>query len=431
MQAKSKIKLDRVVGGFLVFFLNLVARVLSLILRRSHDINETKVNTICVAKFAGLGSILCAGPLLGLIKLHYPGARLVFITSQHNAELLECMPVIDVRLYVSEKNLLSTILSSVSVLIHLWRLRPQFYIDLEVYSYYSSMMATLSCARNRIGFYRLSSGLKKGLFTHLVFFNTAVPVQSLYLQLGRVAGCAKPASPAPVLRVPPKDKELAESVLTEWLPENAPLLVVNPNASDLLLERRWPIESFSAAITGLFDLVPGLRVALVGSRREAGYISRLTGLLESHKDRIREYPGLNLAVFLGVLQRANCFLTNDSGPMHMAFDFRVPTVALFGPASPVQFACFADPARTIVLYEPVLCSPCVHNVDAPPCGGDNQCMKRIDVSRVVEACYHFLARTPRDGKSRQEWTLPARSPILSSPDGVPLGKVELRGRSRQ
>jgi ADP-heptose:LPS heptosyltransferase len=429
MQAKSKIKLDRVVGGFLVFFLNLGARVVSLVLGRSHEISQDQVKTICVAKFAGLGSILCAGPLLGLIKETYPNARLVFISSQHNAELLECMPVVDERLYVSETSLPATLVSSVAVLIRLWRLRPQFYIDLEVYSYYSSMMATLSCARNRIGFYRLSSGLKKGLFTHLVFFNTAVPVQSLYLQLGRVAGCTNSGSPAPVLRVPPTAKEQAESALSEWLPVAAPLLVVNPNASDLLLERRWPIENFSAAITGLFDLIPGLHVALIGSRGEQQYISRLAGLLASHKDRLREYAGLNLAVFLGVLQRANCFLTNDSGPMHMAFDFRVPTVALFGPASPVQFASFADIARRIILYEPVLCSPCVHNVDAPPCGGDNQCMKRIDVPRVVDACYHFLAETPRDGKPPQEWTLPARSPILSSLDGVPLGKVELRGGS--
>jgi ADP-heptose:LPS heptosyltransferase len=428
MRAKSKIKLDRVVGGFLVFFLNLAARVLSLVLRRSHEIDRSQVKAICVAKFAGLGSILCAGPLLSQIKETYPGARLVFVTSQHNAELLDCLPIIDVRLYVSEKTILSTLMSSLAVLIRLWRLRPQFYIDLEVYSYYSSMMATLSCARNRIGFYRLSSGLKKGLFTHLLFFNTAVPVQSLYLQLGRVAGCTKPGAPAPVLHIPPKEKDRAGG-LVEWLPEDAPLLIVNPNASDLLLERRWPIDNFAAAISGLFGLVPGLHVALIGSRGEAGYISRLGGLLVSHKDRIREYAGLNLAVFLGVLQRANCFLTNDSGPMHMAFDSRVPTVALFGPASPVQFACFADPARTIVLYEPVLCSPCVHNVDAPPCGGDNQCMKRIDVPRVVQACHHFLAQSPRDGNSG-EWTLPARSPILSSLDGVPLGKVELRGGSR-
>src|SRR5215471_7310074 len=288
MQAKSKIKLDRVVGGFLVFFLNLAARVLSLILRRSHDINETKVNTICVAKFAGLGSILCAGPLLGLIKLHYPGARLVFITSQHNAELLECMPVIDVRLYVSENSIFSTLISSIAVLMRLWRLRPQIYIDLEVYSYYSSMMATLSCARNRIGFYRLSSGLKRGLFTHLVFFNTAVPVQSLYLQLGRVAGCTNPSSPSPVIRIREQDKDRAAELLAEWLPDDAPLLVVNPNASDLLLERRWPIQSFYAAISELMDLVPGLHVALIGSRSEAPYIAGLGQQLVSHKDWIRE-----------------------------------------------------------------------------------------------------------------------------------------------
>jgi len=232
-----------------------------------------------------------------------------------------------------------------------------------------------------------------------------------------------------VIRIREQDKDRAAELLAEWLPDDAPLLVVNPNASDLLLERRWPIQSFYAAISELMDQVPGLHVALIGSRSEAPYIAGLGQQLVSHKDRIREYAGLHLTVFLGVLERADCFLTNDSGPMHMAFDFRVPTVALFGPASPVQFACYADPASTIVLYEPVLCSPCVHHVDSPPCNGNNQCMKRIDVPRVVQACYQFLVRAPRDAESR-EWRLPSPGPILSSLDGVPLGKVELRGRSR-
>jgi len=290
-------------------------------------------------------------------------------------------------------------------------------------------VATLSCSRNRIGFYRLSSGLKKGLFTHLVFFNTAAPVQSLYLQLGRVAGCNQQLASPPMLSVPAIERDSADGLLAEWLPADAPLLVVNPNASDLLLERRWPIEHFSRAIADLFDRVPNLHVAVIGSRSEAGYIARLGGLLAAHNYRLRQYPGLRLPVFLRVLQRANCFLTNDSGPMHMAFDFRVPTVALFGPASPVQFACYADPSRTIVLYEPVLCSPCVHNVDAPPCGGDNQCMKRLDVAAVIQACYHFLGPAPRDGKDR-EWVVPARSPALSSLEGAPLGKVDLRGGGR-
>src|SRR5262245_501115 len=120
MQAKSKIKLDRVAGGFLVFFLNIAARALSLLLRRNHDLSQTSVKTICVAKFAGLGSILCSGPLLSSIKETYPDANLVFITSQHNRELAECLPIIDVRLYVSESSIFSTLISSIAVLMRLW-----------------------------------------------------------------------------------------------------------------------------------------------------------------------------------------------------------------------------------------------------------------------------------------------------------------------
>jgi ADP-heptose:LPS heptosyltransferase len=430
MQAYSKIKLDRTVGGAVALFLNISARILGFILRRNHVLDPSKIKVICVSKYAGLGSTLCSGPLLQSIKSSFPRAKLVFISSQNNAALLECMPVIDIRLYVSERSIISIVSSSLAVLCRLWRLRPEMYLDLEIYSFYSSSMATLSCAINRYGFYNKSAKLKKGQYTHLVFFNIAAPVRSLYLQLGHVAGCqVRENSFTGLIKLGPEEDQRAAEVMEEWLPQDAPLFIVNPNASDLLLERRWPLESFASAISSLVEMVPGLRVALVGSPSETDYIAQLGRLLYDYRGQIREYAGLPLPTFLALLRKADCFLTNDSGPMHMAFDFRVPTVALFGPASPGHLASHADRSRTIILYEPVLCSPCIHSVDRCPCNGDNQCMKMITVPSVVEACFSFLRKTPHKIIHCQQWPLPKALIALSSPDGSPLGGVNLRARN--
>ena len=72
--------------------------------------------------------------------------------------------------------------------------RVDLYFDLEIYSAYSSLMALLSLARNRIGFYRESAQHKRGNYTHLMYFNTRSPIRYTYLQLGRLVGC-EPVEP--------------------------------------------------------------------------------------------------------------------------------------------------------------------------------------------------------------------------------------------
>jgi hypothetical protein len=44
-----------------------------------------------------------------------------------------------------------------------------------------------------------------------------------------------------------------------------------------------------------------------------------------------------------------------------------------------------------IIYKPIYCSPCVHEVDEPPCGGNNVCMQRIGVDEVLEAARRLLA----------------------------------------
>ena len=68
------------------------------------------------------------------------------------------------------------------------------YFDLEVYSAASSCLSLLSLARNRFGLYRHSAGFKRGLFTHLLYFNVNMPIRQIYLQLLGMASVEGPFS---------------------------------------------------------------------------------------------------------------------------------------------------------------------------------------------------------------------------------------------
>lgn len=82
-----------------------------------------------------------------------------------------------------------------------------------------------------------------------------------------------------------------------------------------------------------------------------------------------------LRELLPLISACTVFLTNDSGPMHIAAACNVPLVALFGSTSDVKTGPYGIGK---VIHKHVECSPCYKRV----CPIDFRCMKRIEVDEV-------------------------------------------------
>lgn len=426
MRTRTKIAIDRWVGLPIAWALNLLARVLGVVLQRDHLGRPEDTRTIVVAKFFGLGSILQATPLLRALHRRFPTARLIFVSSFSNRRLLERLSDVDEVLLVDDRDLLRLAASTTRALVTLLARRTDLFLDLEVYSAYASVFSLLTMARNRIGFYRYSTAFKRGICTHLVFFNARQPIRRLYLQLGHAAGAVPPPGDG---LTPPRVSEsdhlsLAEKLPAAWrLGPERPYLVVNPNASDLLLERRWPADRMAALLEALVR--DGHRVVLVGSRDEVGHTDFVRGLVaERERSQVIDTAGrLDLGELLALLAHAACTVTNDTGPMHMSIALQRPTVCLFGPCSPDHYG-IEQPAVEIV-YKPVYCSPCVHEVDRPPCGGDNVCMQLMEVEEVLHAVNRALGMTAHRGRAACAGTTMVDG--LGHPLGIVVrGSVPLR-----
>jgi len=76
----------------------------------------------------------------------------------------------------------------------------------------------------------------------------------------------------------------------------------------------------------------------------------------------------------------------DTGLTHIGIALDVPTVALFGSTCP-----YLDPVapRSVVLYEKLPCSPCRRN---PTCGGRFDCMRALEVERVMSEALRVASR---------------------------------------
>ena len=120
--------------------------------------------------------------------------------------------------------------------------------------------------------------------------------------------------------------------------ESRGYLVVNPNASDLMIERRWPSERFAVMIDRLVEQ-HGLPVVLIGAPADRSHVVTVADQVRVNGDRVFNLAGqLSLGGLFALLEGAACMITNDTGPMHMAWALETPTVCLFGPVDPQHYA---------------------------------------------------------------------------------------------
>ena len=82
---------------------------------------------------------------------------------------------------------------------------------------------------------------------------------------------------------------------------------------------------------------------------------------------------------MALIKRCNFFITNDSGPMHIAAAFHVPLVAIFGSTDHRTTYPYADNA--LVVRKEIDCAPCLKR----ECPTDHRCMKAVTVEDVVAA----------------------------------------------
>jgi heptosyltransferase-2 len=93
----------------------------------------------------------------------------------------------------------------------------------------------------------------------------------------------------------------------------------------------------------------------------------------------------SLKELIFLISRCSLFLTNDSGPLHLASALGVPTVALFGPTVKA-FGFFPETDKTTILERlDLACRPCsVHGGKICP-QKHFRCMLDISVERMVQA----------------------------------------------
>ncbi len=131
----------------------------------------------------------------------------------------------------------------------------------------------------------------------------------------------------PELRIRAEDDRRARALLPA--DTRKPLALVHPGAS--IGEKRWPGEAFGRAAKGL--LRRGYAVAVTGGSGEKDLTRRVAGLAPG---ALNLGDRTDLSTLIALVAQANVVVSNDTGPAHLAYASRTPSVTLFGPSTDME-----------------------------------------------------------------------------------------------
>jgi ADP-heptose:LPS heptosyltransferase len=220
--------------------------------------------------------------------------------------------------------------------------------------------------------------------TTKVYYNPYRHMTEVFLALARSVGADTDDLSLVKIKMPPGDKEQLDGILdSNGFQKGLPLVVLNVNAGELSIERRWPKEHFAELAKRLLRKFE-IQVVFIGIDEDRPYVQEVLKEIDE-KERILNLSGvLSLQQLFALFERSVLLITNDGGPLHLASLVGTPTIALFGPESPTLYAPVGS--EIVIFYKDLYCSPClsVYNSKTTECT-NNRCMQSISVDEVYES----------------------------------------------
>lgn len=345
-----------------------------------------------------MGSVILADPAMRKLR-EACGTSLYFAVFEQNAPstgILQTVPAANVRT-LRAGSLMTLALDALSLLAWCRRERIDTVIDLELFSRFTSLLSVLSGAVNRVGFYRFhTEGLYRGdWLTHRVAYNPHLHISKNFQALVHAVLARSPEIPFSKVIVTDAEIRLARATVSEtqlmrargtlrelcplFKPELHRVVLVNPNASEMLPQRRWPQAYFVEVITRLLSSFDDVVVFVTGSAMERPEAARLCAQVASTRC-INAAGSFRFDELVSLYSVARLMLTNDSGPAHFSAVTDLRTFVLYGPETPT---CYGSLGRSTPIFAGMACSPCVSaaNHRATSCT-DNQCLKVISPEQV-------------------------------------------------
>jgi heptosyltransferase-2 len=156
------------------------------------------------------------------------------------------------------------------------------------------------------------------------------------------------------------------------------ILGINPGSS-YGTARCWYPEEFAKVATALSSKYDILIFGGPGEKDIAADIEKF--LIAKGITNYKNLAGNTIQELINRISILDLFITGDSGPMHVAASFQIPTVAIFGPTNDNETSQWMND-NSVVVKKNLDCQPCIKRTC--PLKHHN-CMKLIKAQEVIDS----------------------------------------------
>jgi ADP-heptose:LPS heptosyltransferase len=318
------------------------------------DLEVFDPRNILVIDFGQLGDVVLSLPALGAIRKRFPQARITVAVGKPGADVIALSDFADETLVVDRVALRDgfkplSVFRVFKLVKEVRAKRFDFVIDLHSLSE-TNLLGFLSGAPKRLYSRRPGRSLD-----YLSNFNPRPPIETDHRQrhlIDRYLDVLRPleienAERLPTLRTRPLDDATLERILVKARADSgAPLVGLFPGAGHP--SRRWPLEQF-ASLADFLIRNDQVRVLVFLGPEERDFI----------RDIRRQFPPsvvildqLTIPQLAAAQARLAAFVSNDTGPMHIASAVGTPVVLLLDKRAPESYLPQGDRHR--VIYNSVI-----------------------------------------------------------------------------
>lgn len=328
-----------------------------------------------------LGDAVMAAPVLKDLRDRWPNAKITAMCQSNIAPLFSFDPNIDEILSYNKPS------GWIHRACHKDVIEPlrQGEYDLGILltnSFSSAYWFWKGAVKYRIGY---ANGLRSFLLNKAIPFPSKMEKQHLvltYKELLLPLGIPISNS-SPQLYLSEEEKIFASQLLKDYGIKKGEIVVgINPGAA-YGSAKCWPPERYEEITLKLLER-PSLFVLYFGDQNGKALVDQIC---QKMPDRVINLAGkTKLRELIALINACSIFLTNDSGPMHIASALHVPLLALFGSTNEVKTGPYNGGK---VLHKHVECSPCYLRKCPKK---DFPCMTSIQTEEVFEELKNIIEK---------------------------------------
>ena len=394
MKIETMRKIDYAIGIPLSFFFSIVNFFVP-----SRKLSAEKPKKVLFIELSEMGSAILADPALQRAQTKH-NAEIYFVIFKRNKASLNFLKSVKEEniLTIADDSIFNILIGSLKLFFWCQKNQIDATIDLELFSRATALLSFLTLSPIKVGFHNYrGEGLYRGHFLNRkVSYNAHIHIAKNFIALVDSAFTSEEQVPYLKQEITDEDikirkisvdeatknkvQEIIKSVYPNYISQQK-ILLVNPNASEFLPQRKWPTQNYTDLIKIVLDKHPDYLILMTGAPTESEEIQGIQDSVNS--PRCINFAGkvaFNQLTTLYSLSKV--LITNDSGPGHFSSVTEIKSFVFFGPETPLLYGSLGN---STPLYANFACSPCVsaYNHRNTPCT-DNQCLKALKPAWVYE-----------------------------------------------